>query len=55
MEESDLRKAARTTGYWTEGVIRGTLKAGPPLMVLALLIGVTLRLVRQGMQVGGLD
>lgn len=55
MSESDLREAAKLTGYWTEGIVKGTILAGPPLMVLSIMVGVTLWLVRRGTAIGGLD
>mgnify|MGYP003151208948 CR=1 FL=1 len=55
MLDNQLKDAARVTGYWTEGIIRGTLFAAPPLMVLSILIGSTLWLVRRGTRLGGLE
>ena len=55
MSDDSLRDIAKVTGYWTDGIFKGTLIAAPPLMVLSLTVGAVLWLVRRGTAIGGLD
>jgi len=57
-EEKTIGKAARITGYWTEGIIKGLAIAGPPLILLTLALGGTLWIVRNALTFqgkGGID
>jgi len=47
--EGTLKKSARITGYWTEGIVKGLLIAGPTLLILIGSLGFTLMFVRKAL------
>ncbi len=55
MSDDSLRDIAKITGYWADGLLKGTLIAAPPLVLLSLTVGGVLWLVRKGTAIGGLD
>ena len=48
-DEGTVAKASRITGYWTEGIIKGLMIAGPTLLLLTASLGFTLMLVRRAL------
>jgi len=52
-DEGSITQAARITGYWTEGILKGLAIAGPPLLLLTLSLGITLWLVRRALTLNG--
>jgi hypothetical protein len=47
--EGTLKKSARITGYWTEGIVKGLLISGPTLLILIGSLGFTLMFVRKAL------
>ena len=51
--EGTLVKAARTTGYWTEGIVKGSVLFMPPMLVLVGSLGFLILLIRNIITFGG--
>ena len=52
-ENNDGKSVLRTWGMWAEGITKGTLIVGLPLMLLASSIGGILWAARRGLIFGG--
>jgi hypothetical protein len=51
--EGTIVKSARITGYWTEGIVKGLLIAGPPVLILIGSLGFLLKYTRFALTWGG--
>jgi hypothetical protein len=53
--ENTPHQIARITGYWADGIFKGFLIAIPPLLMLGLVIGGTVKVARYSTKLGGID
>jgi hypothetical protein len=44
-----------TAGFWTLGIVKGTLTVAVPILVASLAVGFMLKVVRVGSSLGGMD
>ena len=51
--EGTIVKAARTTGYWTEGIVKGSVLTMPVIIVLIGSLGFLIFLIRNIITFGG--
>ena len=55
MVNDEVQKVTKTTGIVTEGVLKGFLLVGPPILLVSITVGAAIWLARMGTKLGGID
>ena len=50
-----VQRVTKLTGFWAEGITKGTLIASPVLLMLAMALGASIWLIRKGLVIGSVE